>query len=160
MICELFSVPPATAREVLADPSGIHDLLETLDDEGSGVSLEKSWHGLHFTLTGSAEGGDPPLNFLLIGGTPVGDEDVGYGPARILDPDEVVALNGALAAISDEEFARRFDLGELAEADVYPSVWDEPLEDLLEEFGAYFDEAKAIVERAAAEGEALLIVIR
>ena len=80
MICELFSVPPADARQVMADPAGIRDLLRSLRDAGGSLSLEKSWHGLHFALTGSAESGQPPVNFLLEGGRPVGTEDVRLRP--------------------------------------------------------------------------------
>jgi len=160
MICELFSVPADSARQVLDDPSGVHDLLQSLEEAGAIISLEKSWQGLHFALTGSAWGGEPPLNFLAAGGKPVGDEDVGYGPARILDPDQVDVLNSALVDVTEAEFARRFDLAELAREEVYPQIWDEPLEDLLEEYRGYLAQAKALIGQASREGHALLIVIR
>jgi len=44
MICELFIVPAQAAREVIADPSGIHDLIESLEGSDAALSLEKSWH--------------------------------------------------------------------------------------------------------------------
>lgn len=159
MICELFSLTPESARQVLANPSGIRELLRSLDQTGAGVSLEKSWHGLHFALTGTAWGGDPPLSFLVAGGTPVGDQDVGYGPARVLLPDQVALLNSAMASITDEEFARRFDLAELAKAAIYPEIWDEPLDDLLEEYGGYLSFAKALIDEATRNGQAILIVL-
>lgn len=28
-------------------------------DKTKGISLEKAWHGIHFLLTGIAEGGEP-----------------------------------------------------------------------------------------------------
>jgi Domain of unknown function (DUF1877) len=108
MICELFIVPAASAREVLDEPAKIHELLESLIGSGAGLSLEKSWHGLHFALTGTAWEGVSPLNFLATGGATVGDEDIGYGPARILDPDGVAELDKALGAFTDAGFARRF----------------------------------------------------
>ena len=70
--------------------------------------------------------GDPPLNFIATGGEPVGSEDVGYGPARILLPDQVAELDSALANFSDHEFARRFDLEALSNEAIYPDIWDEP----------------------------------
>ena len=45
-------------------------------------ALDKSWHGIHFLLTGSAEGVRPPVDFILMGGREIGDLDLGYGPAR------------------------------------------------------------------------------
>lgn len=160
MICELFAVTDKAAGSVLEVPTRVHDLLAGLDEGGTGVSLEKSWHGLHFTLTGDAWGGEPPLNFLVLGGEPVGAEDVGYGPARVLRSAEVISLNSSLHEITDEEFARRFDLKQLAAEDVYPQIWDEPREDLLEEYLGYLNEAKEIIGKAAREGQALLVVIR
>lgn len=161
MICDLFAVPDETARDLLANPERIHRLLDTLEQDDASVCLEKSWHGLHFVLTnGSAWADESPLDFLAAGGVPVGEEDVGYGPARVLLPNDVVRLNAALSALTDAEFARRFDLKGLEDADIYPQIWDEPLEDLLEEYGDYFRATKALVQRAAQEGLALLVTIR
>ena len=159
MICTLYSLPEKWARQLIADPSKIHELVDSLRQEGAGVSLEKSWHGLHFVLTGSVWDGDPPLNFLAGGGETVGDEDVGCGPARLLPPDQVELLNSALAGVTEEEFAHRFDLDAMAREGVYPQIWDEPLEDLLEEYGGYLAAAKELVSQAAHDGHAILIVI-
>lgn len=49
------------------------------------LRLEKSWHVLHYVLSGSAEVVTSPLSQALLGGREVGN-DVGYGPARILEP--------------------------------------------------------------------------
>jgi len=160
MICELFIVPSQIARQLVAHPESIHDVLESLEGSDSVISLEKSWHGLHYVLTGTASDGKPPLNILVDGGVPVGDEDVGYGPARVLDHTGVAALNAALAAFSEADFDRRFDPDGLSAADIYPQIWDEPLEDLKEEFFGYLQEMKAHVKRASEAGQALLVTIR
>src|SRR5687768_1443031 len=102
-------------------------------DEGGGgaseggaadLDIEKSWHGIHFVLTGSDWGGASPLNFLVSGGAEVGDEDVGYGPARAFTSGEVRAIHEALAQLSPEGFARRVNLEALLEAGIYPDMWD------------------------------------
>jgi hypothetical protein len=160
MICELFIVPAQAAREVIADPSGIHDLLDSLEGSDAAISLEKSWHGLHFVLTGTASEGEPPLNFLVSGGDPVGDEDVGYGPARILGPTRVAVLDAALAGFPNGDFERNFDLAKLSAAEIYPDIWDEPLDDLKQEYGEYLQEMRTHVHRAAQSGQALLVAIR
>ena len=86
------------------------------DGEGKEIDVDKSWHGMHYLLTGSAEGGTPPLDFLLEGGQTVGDEDVGYGPARVFTAAETRSIAAAVAAISDEELRARYD----------PSAMDAP----------------------------------
>ena len=84
MICHLF---PLTVDELrlVADELAGWSPLRSLEESGSGVSLEKSWHGLHFALTGDPWGGEPPLNFLLAA-VPVGTADIGYGPPRVMEP--------------------------------------------------------------------------
>lgn len=160
MICELFIVSPQTARQLIADPTQIYDVLKSLEGSDSVLSLEKSWHGLHFAITGSAWEGSPPLNFLAGGGVQVGEEDVGYGPARLLDSNSVAALNAALTAFSDADFTRNFDPARLSGADIYPQIWDESLVDLKVEYGGYLQEMKAHVQRASKTGQALLVAIR
>jgi Domain of unknown function (DUF1877) len=159
MICELLATPDEVARQVAAKPSGIHKLLATHLNPDQRLSLEKSWHGLHFVLTGSAWEGEEPLNFLASGGQPIGEEDVGYGPARALFATGVAALDKALASVNEDEFRRRFDLAGMVRAEVYPSIWDEPLANLLEEYGSYFQEFKSFVHTAAERGYAIVVAI-
>ena len=107
------------------------------DGEGKEIDVDKSWHGMHYLLTGSAEGGTPPLDFLLEGGRIVGDEDVGYGPARVFTAEESRGIAAAVAAISDEELRARYDPSAMDAADVYPSlIWvrdgDEALDYVME----------------------------
>src|SRR5512147_1898048 len=40
--------------------------LELADGEGATTDIDKAWHGIHYLLTKTAWGGDPPLNFLAI----------------------------------------------------------------------------------------------
>ena len=86
--------------------------LTLAEDELHQVDLDKSWHGLHFLLTGSAWDGAPPLNFLVAGGTEVGDIDVGYGPARAFRAAEVAQIDQALGVLSADELKRRFNPAE------------------------------------------------
>ena len=160
MICELFIVPAQVARELIAEPARVHEVLELLEGSTSALSLEKSWHGLHFVLTGTAWAGNPPLDFLAGGGVPVGNEDVGYGPAQVLDPANVTALHETLTGFSEADFDRNFDPAGLSREEIYPQIWDEPLDDLKQEYGSYLREMKAHVRRASESGQALLVAIR
>ncbi len=160
MICEVFIVSASDAALVIGEPPGIHELLESLEGSDLVLSLEKSWHGLHFVFTGTSSEGDPPLNFLVSGGAPVGDEDVGYGPARVVDPVDVAALSEALTAFSYEDFVRNFDPACLTDAEIYPQIWDEPIEELKQEYDSYLQQLKIHVRRASESGQAILVVIR
>jgi hypothetical protein len=141
--------PPAVAPLVLADGEG-----EVLD-------LDKSWHGIHYLLTGTAWEGDPPLNFVVTGGREVGDDEVGQGPARTYTAAETREIATALAALSDEKVRARFAPGEMMRLEIYPEIWDRaPAEDdtlgyLMEYLGQLRSTLAGVVER----GHGLLVTI-
>jgi hypothetical protein len=53
------------------------------------VDIDKAWHGIHFVLTGEVFDGSEPLVNVVMGGVPIGDEDVGQGWARGLSAKKV-----------------------------------------------------------------------
>src|SRR6266568_6952562 len=110
MIGNLRPASDAQIQQLLARPTDVTRFLYGAGADGrERVVLNKAWHAIHFVLTGSRLGGDEPLNFLVSEGTPIGEVDVGYGPARVLTSAQVGALAGALAAVDPEDVARRVD---------------------------------------------------
>jgi hypothetical protein len=146
------------------EPGLVADYLQGEEPEGFGpfadLDVDKAWHAIHFLLTGSAWEGDPPLNFIVIGGSDVGD-DLGYGPARGLSSDEVRNLAGALRAIPPDALLQRFDPAALTAANIYPEIWDRPPEedDIRGYVSEYYDQLRSFVLDAAVEDEALLIAM-
>jgi hypothetical protein len=131
------------------------------EGEGEVESLDKAWHGIHYLLTGTAWEGDPPLNFLVSGGQEVGEEDVGYGPARTLTPRDAREIASALAALSDERLRARFAPKEMMRLEIYPEIWDrDPAEDdTLGYLMAYVGQLRAILASVVARGHGLLVTI-
>ena len=98
--------------------------------EGNLAELDKSWHGIHYLLTGTADETDVPLGFLVDGGTYIGDEDVGYGPARAFTSAEAREIAKALDAVTDDQLRARFAPDAMMRAEIYPEIWDrDPAED-------------------------------
>ena len=123
------------------------------------VDVDKSWHCIHFMLTGQAEGGEEPLAWAVLGGEETGD-DAGYGPARILRPDQVKSVSSALASIDKSEFSSRYDPAAMKAADIYLSdmcVRDgvEALEYIVENYLGLTDFYRDAAERG--DGAVLLI---
>ena len=120
-------------------------------DEVAHADLDKAWHGIHYMLTRTAWEGDPPLNFILLGGSEVGQIDVGYGTARVFSSAEVQALHAALSPIDEAFLRQRFNPPEMMELEIYPEIWDrDPAED--DTFGycaEYFGTLKEFVAGAA-----------
>ena len=131
---------------------------QQLPQEGLGeqISLEKAWHGLHFLLCGSAEPLPGEFGQAVLGGVEIG-EDLGYGPARYLEPDNVRRIANALDSITVEELKKRYDPVVMEEADIYPGGWTdlENLDWLMEAFHDLITYYKSVAER----GNAILLYL-
>lgn len=88
--------------------------------ESDHIDLDKAWHGLHYVFTGSNWEGEFPQGFLVSCGEPIGDVDVGYGPARSFTPEEVIKIAAFLETIDDKTISQRFDPKRMAELEIYP----------------------------------------
>jgi hypothetical protein len=136
--------------------------LNLSDGEGDMGDIDKAWHGIHFLLTGSAdESARPPLNFLMTGGTEVGEEDVGYGPPRVYTAAETRDIAKALATVSDDELRRRYDPDAMMRAEIYPEIWDrdpasdDPLGYLMEYMGVL----RNMLATVTSNGHGLMVVL-
>ena len=123
MIGNLLRLPENDLQELIEDP----DLLDAHLFPTSEVAISKErhlelpgvWHILHFLLTGSEWDGEGVPAKVVLGGTPVSDEDVGYRPAHYLSALEVKEVAEALQAISGEELWAAMDARSLREAKLY-----------------------------------------
>jgi hypothetical protein len=159
MIGNLRPASDSQIEQLLANPGEVTRFLYGGGSAGhERVGLGKAWHAIHFALNGSRLGGDEPLNFLVAEGTPVGDVDVGYGPARVLTSAQVRQLAAALAAVDPDELGRRLDARALEEAAIYPGGWLGNGQDVNAVSDNYRD-MRALVLRSAAAGQGLVLYI-
>jgi len=81
---------------------------------GANISLDKAWHGVHYLLCGKLEPGTDLASQAVMGGTEIGD-DLGYGPARYFEANEVAAIARELSRPNLEtEMTARSQGGEAA----------------------------------------------
>jgi hypothetical protein len=151
-------------RSLLDDPDRIEAVLYPDDESGIEATAEydvdKAWHAIHFLLCGQPWEGTPPLDFIVSGGTPVGEVDVGYGPARVFSSAEVSEIVLALEPITAAELKGRFSVSAFRENDIYPDIWDEPQADCLDGYVLdYFDGLKRFLQGAQAAGKALIVYL-
>lgn len=156
MIGNFLRISPDTLETLIADPNGVEALLYPESDEApdGNLDIDKAWHGIHFILTGTAWEGDGPLAMAVMGGTEIG-EDVGYGPATYLTPDEVSDVAAALEPLTPEAFRARFDPTAMAAASIYAMGDSDPGEDL-GYLDGYFTELRTYYLETAAQGWAML----
>lgn len=159
MTCDLIAVPPADLERLAREPEYFTELLRYNNPIAKSCSLEKAWHGLHYLLTGQAWDTTEPLGFIVAGGQEIDDSDGGYGPARLFTPQETRQFHSALLPISEEQLWSRFDPEAMQSQGVYPIIWDEPEEDLKDEYTQYFRDAKQFIADAAAAGQGLIVTL-
>ena len=152
------AVAPETLQRLRDDPSLIDEYLHPDDgdsDPPNYIDVDKAWHGIHYLLAGSEEVGTELLTWAVLGGEEVGDE-IGYGPARFLQPEQV---RGIAAGLPDDSiFKSRFDPHAMEKAQIYPEmIWvrdgDEALEYLVENYR----ELTAFYKSAAERGDGAIL---
>ena len=105
--------PPAPGGSATPSPKG-----------GASISLDKAWHGVHYLLCGKPEPGTDLASQAVMGGTDIGD-DLGYGPARYFEPDEVAAIARELSRPNLEtEMMARWDRDRMVQLGIYPAGFE------------------------------------
>jgi len=163
MIGNFRALPDEELQTLFANPARVEQLFyESLlggsNGNGNELDVDKSWHGLHFLLTGSAWDGTFPHNFIASGGEEVGD-DLGYGPARGLTSSEVQQVDSALQALPPAELVQRFDADRMTELEIYPFGWTHDPDGEREYLLEYYTDLRAFVRRTAERGSALLVYL-
>ena len=162
MILNFFRVTPAELETFINEPEllegSIYD--EATDEENPNLTdIDKSWDGILFLLTGTGIAGpEHPLRKVMFSGQEFGgDQDMGYGPAQYLTPEQVQEVHMALRGISAEDLRSKYDPKRMTELDIYPSIWqnEEEVNYLLE----YYEAVREIYATAAANGEAVITFI-
>jgi hypothetical protein len=161
MIGNYVRVSPGQLAELRANPDSIADFLYPADGAPSlanHLDVDKMWHAIHFLLNGDTWEGEVPVVNAVLGGEPIGEVDVGYGPARFLKPGEVRALAEALSDIPADELLARFDPTALNDADVYPQGWSGNPHDR-EYIASNYRQLVAFLRAASENGEAVIVYL-
>lgn len=127
--------------------------------EGEVVDIEKAWQAAHWLLTGDPWEGDPPLSFLLDGGTDL-DGDWWDMPARTFSAAETRAIAEAFAKLGEDEIAARYDPERMTQLDIYPGIWTREPQPGEDKRGWALDavrEVREAVGEAARRGYGLLV---
>jgi len=147
---------------IQSEPSLIEDFLYPDDDLGEpehSIDVDKSWHGLHYLLTGHAGEAHGPLAQAILGGESIG-EDLGMGPARILTPSQVKEIAAELGQLTDEDLRARYKPVEMTALQIYPElIWERDGEDSFAYLVANFEVMAAFYREAAARGDGVVLLL-
>ena len=115
----------ATADEVAglsADPSQLSELVFSEAHEDRVIDFDRAWHALHFLLTGYSGWSEHPLNMLVTDDAHlIGTNEHGFGGYWLIDPAGVRTFADALAEISDDDLASRYDPAAMTAEYIYMS---------------------------------------
>jgi hypothetical protein len=150
MIGHFLAVTAEKVNELVRDPAEVAAFLnaaiEDQDELGADfLDVDKAWHAIHFLLTGSVREGEPPLQWVVIAPTEIG-EDNGSGHARVLTPEEVIEVSKALAPITADKLKRKCDWQSMNDSEIYPQGWHAGDEEYIAE---NFSHLKKLYESAA-----------
>ncbi|WP_425614762.1 DUF1877 family protein [Anatilimnocola sp. NA78] len=130
-------------------PKELTPLEQSIEASSTHVSLDKSWHGLHYLLAGNSGGGHMPDGFLLSGGTVVEDDEAAksggavawqqlisggaaldelhsrLGPARAFSIAQVQSIHSYLASNAWPELRHRYQPETMQKLRLYPQFWVE-----------------------------------
>ena len=138
------------------DPDSPNDFTEDQDStEDGGIELEKTWHFLHFLITGKEEGGDYPLGYAIMTGHPF---DKYSSDLRWLAPEEVQDVADALANISEKDLLKKRNLPKASKSCIYDYPAGFKKKDI-EEVLPYFRKLRGYYSAAAKQGNAMLVHI-
>ena len=162
MIGNFKSCSEEKLKELLEKPDSIEGFLypeEFVENDPTEIDLDKTWQAIHFLLTDSPWEGNGPLNFIM-GGKEIGDIDVGYGPARSFTSEQVKEISAALEKVNESELKNKFSSDEFNENDIYPSIWDESVEECIEGYVLpYYRELKEFIKNASNSSQAIITYI-
>ncbi|HUC80678.1 MAG TPA: YfbM family protein [Flavisolibacter sp.] len=161
MIGNLLRVTKAELDAYLKDSSllerSIYD--EETDEENPNlVDIDKSWDGILFLLTGkNVANTDHPLAKILFSGQLIDEgQDLGYGPAHYLTPEQVKELNDQIATITIPDLKQKYDPKRMEELEVYPTIWEAEDDDGFDYLSEYFKELQQVYSTAAKNSEAII----
>ncbi|WP_267901228.1 YfbM family protein [Dulcicalothrix desertica] len=135
------------------------------DDDINYLYLDKTWHGLHFLLTGDLIGSEP-LSWVIFGNHSVGGDEnqllYGYSwiGLRYLLPDEVARVSEVLSSITVEKLRANFLSQAMDEALIYPiGIWVRDGEDALNWLLMFYDGLVKFYQHAASGKKAIIMYV-
>lgn len=158
MIGNLLRVTKSELEEYLKDSSLLEDKIYDDETESENlVDIDKSWDGIIFLLTGqSLATAEHNLVRVLFSGQLINEEqDLGYGPAHYLTPEQVAELNNEISTIIIADLKEKFNPEKMNKLEVYPAIWDEG-DDAFDYVADGFLTVQNVFADATKNGEAII----
>jgi hypothetical protein len=150
------AVPPAKSHDIAANTRLLLGAISAKSD--TSLYLDKSWDGISYLLTGKHFDTTTLVGQAILGGTEIG-EDMGYGPMRVLTPEQVKAISAALNDITPDMLSKRYDPAKMDREQIYPNIWTREKEDGLKFLLDNYAALQRFYKRAADGDLAIVLLI-
>jgi hypothetical protein len=132
-------------KQIEQDNDAFWDIDVSLDNEAR-LDIDKTWHAIHFLLTGTDYETDGPNGKIVFGGETLGDPE---DAVDYLTPAQVKEAAQALSSLTLEQLRARYDPAKMTELDLYPAIWDDG-DEAWEYVAEYYIMLRDFYARAAA----------
>jgi hypothetical protein len=160
MIGNLLRISRTELEKYLKDSSLLESSIYGEEADGQNpnlVDIDKAWDGIIYLLTGQGIAkADHPLLRILFGGQIIDEnQDLGYGPAHYLTPEQVAELNCQIEKFTIADLKQNYDPKKMTELEVYPTIWDEG-DEAFDYLSGYFVTVQQVYSDATRNGEAII----
>jgi hypothetical protein len=116
LLGNLLKQHPTVAAHLKENPTAA----QPNQEDAHRLNIEKAWEGIHFVLTGNKEPGETSISRAIFGDRVIPDDlgIMGYGPVRVLTPEQVNECAQELRRAAPE-LSTKFDSKKLVQAKVY-----------------------------------------
>ena len=146
-------IESAKLAEVRKKPRRTRALVEN-DEREDSLVLEYGYDTLQCLLAGALEGGHPSLRDVILGGVEIGPE-IGYGPARFVEPVRVLEISRALESLRWEDVRSRGRSLPSSSLSAGAPGTDEEWEMIRQGF----EQVRKLYGRAAVRGNAMMLYL-
>jgi Domain of unknown function (DUF1877) len=149
---------PSFLSKVFGRPKNFDNITIPARTDGDETDLDKSWHVVHYLLSGSHDRGEGPLAIIGDDLHPLADVDLGLGKPNVISEDRVQDFAHAAHGMSDDDFLKRYVPDEMPLNELYMGDVIErgDVDDIRDYALEYFHILREFVQKAAESRQALI----
>ncbi|NDW09575.1 DUF1877 family protein [Dysgonomonas sp. 520] len=168
MIANFLRVSQEELDSYLKDSSLLEDRIyddEREDEDPYLLDIDKAWDGILYLLTGKGVeeidfSNSAGLHCAIFSGQMIDPEqDLGYGPAHYLTPNQVKSISNALLKKDKDDLYKVFNPEDMTDKEIYPEIWEDEGDEAFDYLYTYFQQLQQFYDQAASEDQAVISIL-
>ena len=159
----LLTIHPYDLEQLIIRATTIDDVKSSSSVQTK-LSLGKTWHALHFLLTGQDTAGEPPLAYSIsaqhaVFQHPPFHDAAQQSPVRYNPVVLVSEIEHQLSRLTTDDFRKRYKADEIRASKVYPHYWGEHADSEVEELTLAFTQLQDFYQYAQKNNLAVISIV-